>query len=48
MLYYERIDISEDVNKTSATKSAIFVTIVMFQIRVLSFNQMPVIGIIMF
>ena len=48
MLEYDRIDISEgtDVNKTSASKNAIFVTIGVLKILVLSMNHIFVIVVI--
>ena len=41
MLEYDRIDISEgtDVNKTSASKNMIFVTIGILKILILSMNH---------
>ena len=47
MLYYDRIDLIEGigVSKTSAQKSAIFVTIGIFQIKGLSFNHMSTMNV---
>ena len=45
MLYFDSINVSEgiDVNKTSALKSVIFVTVGISYIKVLSFKQMSAI-----
>ena len=50
MVYFHGIDVSEEINvnkiiiiKQANPKSVIFVTIDIFYIRVLSFNQMSVI-----
>ena len=47
MLYFSRIGIYEGIyiNKTSASKDLIFVTIGIFQIKSLSFNRMSGMGL---
>ena len=50
MLYYDRIEVSEgiDIKKQVHQKSVIFVTIGIFLIKCLSFNQMSAIGVMMY
>ena len=50
MLYYDRIDVPEgiDVNKISASKRIMFVTIVIFWMKVISFKQMSAISVMMY
>ena len=50
MLYYDRTEFSKeiDVGKTNCQKSTIFVTIGIFQIMDLSFNQMYVMNVIIY
>ena len=50
MLYYDRIDISEglDVIKQGHQKSGTFVTIGIFLIIILSFNQITAIDVIIY
>ena len=50
MIYYDRIDVYEgiDVNKTSASKSTMFVTIGISKILVLSFKQMPAMDVMVY
>ena len=50
MLYYDGIGVSEGIHsdKTNESKSAIFATIGISQIKGLSFNEMYVIGNVMY
>ena len=50
MIYYDRIDVSEgiDVYKKVHQKSIVFVTIGIFQMPVLSFNQMSSLDVIVY
>ena len=50
MLYYDTVDVPEDidVNKTSESKELMFVTIRIFYIKVLNFSSMSAIGVTMY
>ena len=50
MLYYPRIDgsVGNNINKTNNQKSAIFVTIGIFQVNGLSFKQMLAMVVVMY